>query len=136
MHSSSKKALVNFTFEENALFSNLVDRANVTHQRMLIKILIRACLHPPESFADQLPIKDMVSNIHANSGDIISVPQAVQDMLILFGQMYREINESELPHHCDFKIVRFDERFVLIEYDIEDDPDVTTSLIYPRHGVV
>lgn len=130
MPSSSKKALVSFDFEENAMFLNLKEERNVSHQRKLVTILMKACLYPPETFIDKLPIIDLVANIHANSEYIVSVPQAVQDLVTLFGQLYREVNESEIPHYSEFEIARFNERMVILEYPIpeEDSHDTKCGL--------
>lgn len=77
-------------------------------------------------------MKDMVATIHSNQDELIDIRETLQDMLTLFGQLYTIVHQSAIPVNSKFKIVRFSERFALLEYDLEEiDDDDTASELSP-----
>lgn len=120
MQSQLRKNLVRFDLEENALFLNLVNENSYKDQKRLISILFQSLLIKPEGFKDAIPFKTMITELHLHQEIIRDVTQALEDMFIVFGQMYPVVQESIDWDNCkNFKIVNCTDRVVTIEYTTE-----------------
>lgn len=122
-----RENLVSFDLEENALFLNLVNENSHKDQKRLMSILFKSLFVKPEDFKDAIPFKTMITELHLYNEIVINTTQALEDLFIVFGQMYPIVNQTIDWEHCkDFKIIRCTDRMVLIEYTtehIEDDDD-------------